>query len=418
MNLLMVIARALGKLFFAPPDGRVAANMSTRSKLDVDVCIVTNCSFPGGNASTTVTELVTFTAAGLTTMIVHCPLRRSPWKHFWIAERYLPYERYIVPARAIKSINCTHLIVRGPRMAMTEQFRKLARRVRTQHALFVVNNSAWDERGKINFDWTELDRRVKELNLPDSRVFPISPIIRAEAERAVSAESSRLALAKLDWPPAFDTNQFRFAPRSEIREPIVIGRHARDHEGKWLQDPEELKLAYPLDSRIVVRILGGADNAVRSLGGLPANWEVEPFGVAGVAEYLSSLDIFVNFPALTRDEAFGRTIVEAILSGLPVILPKRFEATFGDLAIYCEPRDVLSIIERIVHDDEGRLHYIDAARSVAIALFGAENLVQRLRQLNEERIIIPTLDEKARTFRRSVMKEVESQTDRLGTNHI
>ncbi|NLS07861.1 glycosyltransferase [Rhizobium sp. P32RR-XVIII] len=408
MNLPLSLLRALGEKFFAPPDGKFASNISTKGKFDVDVCIVTNCAFPGGNASTTVTELETFTAAGLKTIIVHCPLRRSPWKQFWLAERYFPHERDIALARTIQRINCTYLIVRGPRMAMMEQFRKLARRIHTVNALFIVNNSAWDERGKINFDWVDLNRRVNEIGLSNSRIFPISPIIRAEAKRALSSETDSPMLAKLDWPPAFDVTEFKFAPRRHLFEPIVIGRHARDHEGKWLQDPDELRSAYPLDNRIAVRILGGADNALNLLGQLPSNWEVEPFGVAGVSDYLSSLDIFVNFPAITRDEAFGRTVVEAILSGLPVILPKRFEATFGELAIYCEPREVLFVIERMTHDDEARLHYINAARSVAISLFGAENLVKRLSQLNEERVITPTLDQKAKEFRRYVLDAVEA----------
>lgn len=409
------LRRLLTRWMAPPPSGVVkAANFRQGDVSSVDVCIVTNCAFVGGNASTTVTELKAFTAAGLTTIIVHCPVKRSLWKRHWVAERFLPFMDNIVPAHNVRSIKCKTLIVRGPRMVMTPAFRSLIARIDGERALYVVNNSAWSENGKPLFNWQALHRRVAKIGIPNSNVYPISPIIRDEARRVFAKCAAPDVLAPIDWPPAFDLNDFPFTPRQHLAAPIVIGRHGRDHEGKWLEGAAELRAAYPCRSDIVVKIMGGAETVRTRLGALPSNWVVEPFGTRGVADYLSQLDVFVNFPARARDEAFGRTIIEAVLSGLPAILPPAFEPTFGDLALYCEPHQVAELIERLASDDEGRLHYIEACRREAAERFGSHTLLKRLESSDSKQAYPPTLDQQSRKFRSRVMCNLTPSFDVMG----
>ncbi|TCU21220.1 glycosyltransferase involved in cell wall biosynthesis [Rhizobium azibense] len=408
-------SRLFARWIEPPPIGVVeASNFRQGDTFSVDVCIVTNCAFVGGNASTTVTELEAFSAAGLTTIIVHCPVKRSLWKRNWVAERFLPFMDEIVPAHNVKHIKCQTLIARGPRMVMTPVFRNLMKRIDAERALYVVNNSAWSENGKPLFNWQALNRRAARIGVPHSSVYPISPIIREEARKALSKSACPDLLAPIDWPPAFKIEDFSFAPRRHLTAPVVIGRHGRDHDGKWLEDAEELRAAYPCRSDIVVKIMGGAETVRKRLGALPSNWEVEPFGTMGVADYLSQLDVFVNFPARTRDEAFGRTIIEAVLSGLPVILPPAFEPTFGDLALYCEPHQVAGLIERLASDDEGRIHYINACRREAAERFGSHTLLKRLKSPDIEGSYSPTLDGDSQDFRRRMMRELIPETSVTG----
>ncbi|WP_275783725.1 hypothetical protein [Pararhizobium gei] len=389
----------------APPPGGIviARDMLDGGLFTVDVCIVTNCAFMGGNASTTVTELLALMDAGQSVLIVNCPVKRSPWKRRWMAERFLPYQKHIVAVDDVDSIRCETLIVRGPRMALKPVFGRLAKKIQTKRALYIVNNSAWSEDGKAVFDWPGLHRRVVAIGFPNSQIYPISPVIREEGKRAIAAADIPDRTAPRDWPPAFTVDDFHFAPRAQLTSPIVVGRHGRDHAGKWLEDAAEIRAAYPHRQDIVVKIMGGAATAAERLGTLPSNWVVLPFGVAGVEGYLSELDIFINFPARARDEAFGRTIIEAVLSGLPAILPPFFEATFGDLALYCEPQEVEGVIDRIAADDEGRLHYINDCRREAAERFGTHTLLKRLRENDTALPYSPRLDERSRRFRENVM---------------
>ncbi|AJD42372.1 glycosyltransferase protein [Rhizobium gallicum bv. gallicum R602sp] len=406
------LRRLFARWIEPPPSGVVeASNFRQGDTFSVDICIVTNCAFVGGNASTTVTELRAFTAAGLTAIIVHCPVKRSLWKRNWVAERFLPFMDKIVPADNVKYIKCQTLIARGPRMVMTPIFRNLMKRIDGERALFVVNNSAWSENGKPLFNWPALFRRVARIGVPHSNIYPISPIIREECRRVLSKSAGPDLLAPIDWPPAFKIEDFPFAPRTHLTAPVVIGRHGRDHDGKWLEDAEELRAAYPCRTDIVVKIMGGAETVKKRLGALPSNWVVEPFGTTGVGDYLSQLDVFVNFPARTRDEAFGRTIIEAVLSGLPVILPPAFEPTFGDLALYCEPHQVSGLIDRLVSDDHGRIHYINACRREAAERFGSHTLLKRLKTRDTDGTYSPTLDGGSQAFRRRMMGESAPETN-------
>lgn len=371
-------------------------------RLDADVCIVTNCTFPGGNAVTTLTELEAFEAAGLRVLIVNCSIKRSRWKWRWMSERFLPWQDRVVPAHHVEHLTCRTLIARGPRMMTTRLFEKLTHRITPDHAIMVINNAARNEDGRPIFDWPDVHRRVAALPWPSVELCPLSPLIRAESDRDLEGTDVTSRLSPRDWPPVLDETAFEFAPRPRLTAPITIGRHARDHPGKWLEDPDELLAAYPEgDPDLRVRILGGAEVVEMMLGRTPDGWEVLPFGLGGVQDYLASLDVFVNFPSPERHEAFGRTIAEAVLSGLPVILPPRFEATFGDLGFYCMPAEVRGVIERLAADDPGRLAHLAACRDLAAELYGRASLVRRLRDGGA--VPKPRLSEERRAWRSTIL---------------
>ncbi len=389
-----------------PPRADVVADADLHpgGEIDADVCIVTNCTFPGGNAATSLTELRGFEAAGLSVVIVNCSIKKSRWKWNWISDRYLPVADRIVSAHRLDRVTCRTAILRGPRMMMTRNFERLVPRIHPDHAILVVNNSAWNEDGRPVFSWPALHERVAELPWPSVELCPTGPIIRAESERDLAGTPIASQLSARDWPPVMHRADFPYAPRPRLDPPIVIGRHARDHPGKWLDDRAELLAVYPDDDPAIrVSILGGAETVASRPGGIPAGWAVKPFGLEGVQDYLRELDIFVNFPSPERHEAFGRTVVEAILSGLPVILPHRFEATFGDLAFYCRPAEVRSVIDRLAADDAGRLAHLEAARDLAAELYCTPSLVRRL--TDGGAVPRPALEPARAAWRRSILPQ-------------
>ena len=101
----------------------------------------------------------------------------------------------------------------------------------------------------------------------------------------------------------------------------VIGRHGRPDPVKWPRDPGELLQAYP-DSR--ARSRSGSSAAARSActgsAASPASWDVVEFGAESPRDFLGTLDFFVYFHDPDWVEAFGRTILEAMASGVPVIV--------------------------------------------------------------------------------------------------
>lgn len=353
---------------------RKAIPSGLKQALQCDVCIITNCRFPGGNASSTLDEIRTFSEAGLQVALVHCPLngKLKP-----VSERYASWLDHMVHIEDLSSIDCNLLIVRGPRVIMEESLEAMAPIVKSKRAAFVVNNSAYRPDGTPVFNWLELLGRVDSLPWENKIVYPLGPAIREEARE----EGLSDAVALEDWPPTFDAASIPFVERGTMVQPFVIGRHGRDGHEKWLETPDELLKAYPNDPAVQVRVMGGAEKAERLLGAIPDNWMVMPFGAQPVDDFLRGLDAFVYFPHTGLNEAFGRTIVEAMFSGLPCILPRRFATTFGNLAIYCEPDQVLGVLERLASDDTKRRAFVRAVREQALASYESASLFLRAPEL-------------------------------------
>lgn len=254
-------------------DGLLRSEPRSVSHLDVDICLVTHCVFPGGNAATTVTEAQAFAAAGCSVAIVNCSIKKSRWKWNWVSERYAPVMDKVYSAHRVRKVSCQKLIVRGPRMMMTSNFERLSKKIEPGHAIFVVNNSAWTEDGGVIFSWPDLHERVQNIPWPSKELCPTGPIIRREAERDLASSDIAPRLSPRDWPPVIDPSAFDYNPRATLDPPIVIGRHARDHPAKWLDDRSKLLAAYPDDDPdIRVSILGGADTVAQMPGGVPDGW--------------------------------------------------------------------------------------------------------------------------------------------------
>ena len=83
------------------------------------------------------------------------------------------------------------------------------------------------------------------------------------------------------------------------------------------------------------------------LGAIPANWDCLAFGAVPPQTFLGSLDAYVYFHSSAWIEAFGRNVLEALATGLPVILPASFKLLFREAAIYGEPAHVQDILEEL-----------------------------------------------------------------------
>lgn len=168
----------------------------------------------------------------------------------------------------------------------------------------------------------------------------------------------------------------------------VVGRHSRDSKMKWPADRSTLLKAYPADGRFDVRIMGSIKTPLDVLGTPhgPPGWVMYKRNEVPVKEFLSSLDYFVFFQHPEAVEAFGRAILEAIGSGVVVILPEQFRAVFGEGAIYCNADEVEHVI-RDLHENFSA-YRAQLVRSKAV-------LVDRFSYLSYQKRISRILETKA-----------------------
>ncbi|WP_211354212.1 glycosyltransferase [Stackebrandtia albiflava] len=210
--------------------------------------------------------------------------------------------------------------------------------------------------------------------------YPQGPAARAALVPLLPPED----LASDDMPGIIDVNR-SVIPRHGFRSELpVVGRHSRDDWTKWPADAETLLRVYPDSPDVDVRIMGGAKSAGALLGGgePPANWLVYRRDELQVDNFLRQLDFYVYFPHPNMIEAFGRAILEALAAGCVTILPRHFEAVFGDAAIYCEPAEVAAVVAE---------HRADPSRFLAQSRLAQQRVRERFSHQSYLDLIRPLL---------------------------
>src|SRR5699024_8836609 len=94
-------------------------------------------------------------------------------------------------------------------------------------------------------------------------------------------------------------------------------------------------------------------------------------------------DYFVFFQHPRAVEAFGRAILEALASGIVVILPKHFFPVFAEAALYAEPSEVQCIVDYYNSDFGRDQEQLKRAWSVLKDRFSYSDYQKRIKTLLE-----------------------------------
>lgn len=380
-------------------------------EIETDVAIVTNLRFPGGNASSTLDEIRLFRGQGLKVTLVHAPVRRDIARN--ISERYADLADIIIDWPRIESLKARILIVRHPAVVVAPPFERIASRITADFVYVVKNNSQLRSDGSLVYDVVRMLKNAELIRAGHLQYCPISPAMRQELQDHAAKTGVILPLSERDWNPTLDPAQYLQPPKPMLAAPFCLGRHSRDGIEKWHEDRKVLLQAYPDDPQFRILMLGGADRAKEILGSLPSNWTVKPFGRMTPKDYLGRLDLFVYVPKSTLVEGFGRAAAEAMMAGVPCLVPTSFEATFGDLAFYCPPDRTRQLIAELARDDAGRVAFLTEVQRVALARYGTDALPGRFCQtgiLSEKITALASakdLSEQARSWRQTILNRVE-----------
>lgn len=340
-----------------------------------DVLMVSDLRFPGGTSHSIVEEIRAQEAAGWSTGLLHVngPL-------ISLLKPLNPQIRECVDSGAASllidgsPVQAAIVVVRHP--AVLECVDQLSR-IRTDRVLVVANAGPWDVDGSVVYKPARIAERVREHFGVEATWAPIGPQVRAQIEQEVSPEH----LLETDWVNVIDVDAWATERDGWAADRPVIGRHSRPSPQKWPRDPAVLRQVYPTDGSWQVHMLGGVDPAAQVLGQVPGPWSVHEFGAMSVPEFLAGLDFFVYYHDPDWVEAFGRTILEAVASGIPAILPPHFEPLFGPAALYAQPHEVCELVEALRADRPRYEAHARQAQQVARERFGHEQHRQRLAAL-------------------------------------
>ncbi len=374
--------------------GQRPANGSPEQRI-VDVLDLSDLRFPGGTSHSIAEEITAQAQAGYTTGLytLNGPL----------IARVSPVNQLI--RHAVDAGHATLFIGREPIRARVTVVRHPAvlqhaadqlPPVTTEAVVVVANAGPRDIDGHEHYR-PETVHEIARRHFGVEPIWaPIGPLVRESIAGRVPAHT----LADTDWVNIIDVDSWQTRPH-ERRAPAerdqkgdqqrpVIGRHSRSSPQKWPSEPAMLRAVYPDDGSWTVRVLGGADPAEQVLGRIPQAWDVMEFGTMAPREFLRSLDFFVYFHNPNWVEAFGRTILEALATGVPAVLPPHFEPVFGPGAVYAEPHDVRAVVERLHADRDAYSRQVELAIREVRARFGHEAHVTRLRHIIGEPSSRPT----------------------------
>ncbi|SNY14252.1 glycosyltransferase [Paractinoplanes atraurantiacus] len=118
----------------------------------------------------------------------------------------------------------------------------------------------------------------------------------------------------------------------------------------------------------------------RRRGAAPVVGRDGPHDGESAREFLATLDFFVCFPDAEVAEP-GRMVLEAMASGVPVIMAPRFRSVFGEAALYTDPSGVRDLVHRLHADRPAYDALVRRARAFVTEQFGRASHLARLASL-------------------------------------
>lgn len=312
---------------------------------DQDIIIIADLRFPGGTSTAIAAEIEAQARAGYRTglLAVKAPVLRFP-------HPIHPRIRACIDAGWCELLDPETPVRAGLALLhhplLLEHLPTRQLRVDADQTRLIVHQPIADADGTPFFDWRRIDLNAAALMGVQVPWCPVGPAVRQQ----LAALPEPPLLANEDWHNVLDAEAWA-ARRHGVAGPVpVIGRHSRPDPLKWPATRADTLLVYPEADDLRVRAMGVDPVMAGLLAPIPTNWQVLPFATEGVREFLRSLDIYVYFHHPRWVEAFGRSVAEAMASGLPTILPPYFAALFGEGAQYAEARHAAAAARRL-HDE-------------------------------------------------------------------
>jgi glycosyltransferase involved in cell wall biosynthesis/tetratricopeptide (TPR) repeat protein len=349
-----------------------------------DVIIASDFRLLGGSTISSAQEIQCQKSKGIKTAIL--PMFRYDFNH--LDRGVLPDVWDQVDGKLVDilthedNVSCDLMIIRYP--PVLRFYQRYMPKIAAKEVKVIVNQppmSDYAEKGVVRYKLKECEENINKYFGLKSEWHPIGPLVRDALLQHHKHELTFVHLSETDWCNIIDLSDWKKSEEHKEKKSdrLRIGRHSRDHFVKWPSSKDDILNVYPDSPDVEVHILGGANAPLSIIGYKPRNWKVYDFGALHPKEFLSSIDVFVYFSHPEWVESFGRTIIEAMAVGVPVILPEIYKPLFGESAIYATPQEVSSAAKRLFDNRKEYDEQVSKAHDYIERMFGYDMHALRLK---------------------------------------
>lgn len=254
--------------------------------------------------------------------------------------------------------------------------------IHTNVAILVAHHPPFRGDGSLEYDPMATIRAIEKAFGTRPMYAPVSGVIR----KHLSSFLPFVRLASEDWVNAFDTQDWK-STRPIFETPIAtVGRHSREDPLKWPDSAADIMShVAPPEAGWATKVMGCPTQHLLSLGVDIDRWEMVPFNGEPVEQFIDSLDVFSYFHSARWVEAFGRTILEAMLMERPCVLAPSLQDTFGDLALYAAPAEVHDLMHQLRNNSKQTRERCERVRARAARQYASTAIPKRLKALEDDR---------------------------------
>ena len=366
-----------------PPQRVMSAASGTAKKFASSYGCVIGSDFrlQGGTTQSSIQEILAHKRFGVTTGIMQLnrydfnPLR--PIESDVVAEVDNELVSYVHYGQ---ELDCDLLIIRYPPVLYHHQ--RFLPKIHAKQIKVIINQppmSDYGPGGVTRYELGKCTENIRRYFGKDATWHPIGPLVRDALHTYHADELHHINLSDHDWHNIIDIKGWDRGPRQRgPQDRLRIGRHSRDHAHKWPDRATDILACYPDREDVEIHVLGGGKTPARIMGHIPQNWTVHEFGSIQPRDFLRDIDVWVYFANPGWVESFGRTIIEAMAVGVPVILPQEYRPLFANAALYATPQTALEMARKLHADPSLYDSQVKRARLYVTEQFSYEMHLARL----------------------------------------
>lgn len=205
-------------------------------------------------------------------------------------------------------------------------------------------------------------------------------------ERLFGEQANYLSIPFKKWPILLAHDSFE--SQATDKEVPLVGRSRAAHSSNWPKQLSDIRLAYTNNESYEVLLVDdfeGLSSKAQTL--LRENALLVSDEDFSEEKYVSVLDFWLGFDPALSDTDPDRDILTAMASGVPVILSPEQESVYGEAALYCNLKNVHSVVSRAWRNKDFYRQQVAAGIEFSRNFLGEDEFVEQVRSLS----VVPSM---------------------------